>query len=47
MKKLVTLLAVIAFGFGANAQDYKPAKGTITTEVGVAGGLGETTVGLN
>ncbi len=47
MKKLVTLLAVIAFGFGANAQEYKPTKGTVTTEVGVAGGLGETSVGLN
>lgn len=39
MKKLITLLSVIAFGFGANAQDYKPAKGTITTELSLVGGF--------
>ncbi len=46
MKKLVTVLAVIAFGFGANAQDYKPSKGTVTTEVGLTGGLNNTDFSL-
>lgn len=38
MKKLITLSAFIAFGFSANAQDYKPTKGTVTTEVSLGNG---------
>lgn len=40
MKKfLLTAAAVFAFGF-ANAQEsFKPVKGTLTTEVGVTGGI--------
>ena len=53
MKKvLLTAAAVFAFGF-ANAQegtttsDYKPTKGTVTTEVGLTGGLNNTDFDLN
>ena len=46
MKKIFTLVAVATFGLGAFAQDYKPSKGTVTTEVGLTGGLGNTGVGL-
>ncbi|MFK7001090.1 hypothetical protein [Flavobacterium oreochromis] len=46
MKKiLLTAAAVFAFGF-ANAQEsYKPIKGTLTTEVGVTGGILDTNFG--
>ena len=46
MKKIFTLVAVATFGLGAFAQDYKPSKGTVTTEVGLTGGLGNSNVGL-
>lgn len=54
MKKvLLTAVAVFAFGF-ANAQegttttsDYKPAKGTVTTEVSLTGGLNAADFNLN
>ncbi|MEO8235130.1 MAG: hypothetical protein ABI549_06920 [Flavobacterium sp.] len=50
MKKvLLTAVAVFAFGF-ANAQDdasYKPTKGTVTTEVGLTGGLNNADFNLN
>ena len=46
MKNLFILVAVATFGTGAFAQDYKPSKGTVTTEVGLTGGLGNSNVGL-
>jgi outer membrane protein W len=53
MKKvLLTAAAVFAFGF-ANAQegtttsDYKPTKGTVTTEVSLTGGLNNANFNLN
>ena len=45
----MTAAAVFAFGF-ANAQDgssYKPTKGTVTTEVGLTGGLNNANFNLN
>lgn len=51
MKKvLLSAVALVAFTF-ANAQEtdggYKPKKGTITTEVGLVGGLNNTDFALN
>ena len=46
MKNLFILVAVATFGSGAFAQDYKPSKGTVTTEVALFGGLGNTNVDL-
>ena len=54
MKKvLLTAIAVFAFGF-ANAQnsttttsDYKPTKGTVTTEVSLTGGVNNANFNLN
>ena len=46
MKNLFILVAVATFGTGAFAQDYKPSKGTVTTEVALFGGLGNTNVDL-
>ena len=47
MKNLFILVAVATFGSGAFAQDYKPSKGTVTTEVALTGGLGNSSVNLN
>jgi hypothetical protein len=54
MKKLFTLAAFSLFLFSAQAQvadefneGYKPVKGTITTEVGLQGGLNNATYNLN
>jgi hypothetical protein len=50
MKKIILTVATI-FAFGAvNAQeksDYKPTKGTVTTEVGLTGGLNNADFNLN
>ena len=50
MKKIILTVATI-FAFGVvNAQeksDYKPSKGTVTTEVGLTGGLNNADFNLN
>ncbi len=53
MKKvLYSIVAILTFGF-INAQttqsssDYKPSKGTVTTEVGLSGGLNNANFNLN
>lgn len=45
MKKLFLVGAVALFG-AVNAQEYKPEAGKVTTEFGLAGGLGNTAVQL-
>src|SRR5690606_4452298 len=45
MKKLFLVGALALFG-AVSAQEFKPAAGDITVDLGVAGGLGNTTINL-
>lgn len=47
MKKLLLSLGVAFLGLAAQAQDFKPVKGDITTEFGLTGGINETNFNLN
>ena len=47
MKKLLLSLSVAFLGLAAQAQDFKPVKGDITTEFGLTGGINETNFNLN
>lgn len=48
MKKQILVLAFVASAFAANAQsDFKPAKGDVTTEFGLSGGVLNTNFNLN
>lgn len=52
MKKIITMVALLAISVSGFAQDdssseYKPKKGTITTEVGLVGGLNNASFNLN
>jgi hypothetical protein len=52
MKKIISTVALLAITFTGFAQDdssseYKPKKGTITTEVGLVGGLNNANFNLN
>lgn len=47
MKKLLLSLSVAFLGLAAQAQDFKPAKGDVTTEFGLAGGLNNAEFDLN
>lgn len=41
MKKLLLSLSIACLGLAAQAQDFKPAKGNVTTEFGLTGGLND------
>lgn len=45
MKKLM-LVGALALFAGVNAQEYKPTAGDVTVDLGVSGGLGNTSVNL-
>jgi hypothetical protein len=52
MKKIISTIAIMAITFTGFAQDessseYKPSKGSVTTEVGLTGGLGNSGFNLN
>lgn len=47
MKKLLLSLSVAFLGLAAQAQDFKPVKGDITTEFGLTGGINNTNFQLN
>jgi hypothetical protein len=47
MKKLLLSLSVAILGLAAQAQDFKPVKGDVTTEFGLTGGINETNFDLN
>lgn len=47
MKKLLLSLSVAVLGLTAQAQDFKPAKGDVTTEFGLTGGINNTNFELN
>ncbi|SMC79597.1 BT1926 family outer membrane beta-barrel protein [Pedobacter nyackensis] len=47
MKKLLLSLSVAMLGLAAQAQDFKPAKGDVTTEFGLTGGINDTNFELN
>ena len=47
MKKLLLSLSIACLGLAAQAQDFKPAKGDVTTEFGLAGGLNNAEFDLN
>lgn len=52
MKKIITMVALLAISVSGFAQDdssseYKPSKGSVTTEVGLTGGLGNSGYNLN
>lgn len=47
MKKILLSLGVAFLGLAAQAQDFKPVKGDITTEFGLTGGINETNFSLN
>lgn len=46
MKKLFIASAVALFGMVQAQEDYKPAAGDVTVDLGVSGGLGNTTINL-
>lgn len=47
MKRVLLSLGVAFLGLAAQAQDFKPVKGDITTEFGLTGGINETNFNLN
>jgi len=47
MKRLLLSLSVAMLGLAAQAQDFKPAKGDVTTEFGLTGGINNTNFNLN
>lgn len=52
MKNTIKILALLAISYSGFAQDessseYKPSKGSVTTEVGLTGGLGNSGFNLN
>jgi hypothetical protein len=47
MKKLLLSFGVAILGLAAQAQDFKPAKGDVTTEFGLTGGINNTNFNLN
>lgn len=47
MKKLLLSLSVAFLGLAAQAQDFKPVKGDVTTEFGLTGGINTTNFNLN
>lgn len=47
MKKLLLSFGVAILGLAAQAQDFKPAKGDVTTEFGLTGGINNTNFDLN
>lgn len=47
MKKLLLSLSIAFLGLAAQAQDFKPVKGDITTEFGLSGGINNTNFNLN
>jgi hypothetical protein len=47
MKKLLLTLSVAFLGLAAQAQDFKPVKGDVTTEFGLTGGINNTNFNLN
>jgi opacity protein-like surface antigen len=47
MKKLLLSLSIACLGLAAQAQDFKPAKGDVTTEFGLAGGILRSNFKLN
>ncbi|WEK19715.1 MAG: hypothetical protein P0Y49_00905 [Candidatus Pedobacter colombiensis] len=47
MKKLLLSLSVAMLGLAAQAQNFKPVKGDVTTEFGLTGGINNTNFNLN
>lgn len=47
MKKLLLSLSIAILGLAAQAQDFKPVKGDVTTEFGLTGGINTTNFNLN
>ncbi|SHH04894.1 hypothetical protein [Pedobacter caeni] len=47
MKKVLLFLGMAICGVAANAQDFKPAAGDVTTEFGLTGGINNTDFKLN
>lgn len=47
MKKVLLFLGMAVCGVAAQAQDFKPTKGDVTTEFGLTGGINNTNFNLN
>lgn len=47
MKKVLLFLGMAVFGVAAQAQDFKPVAGDVTTEFGLSGGISKTDFNLN